>query len=90
MEPKLPRHNLPVYTVSGRYLGRVVEVELDPGSQVVARYQVAVPFWFGGLWRKRLLIAPAQVVKITAESMVVEDPVIGESATVPDIVPEVS
>lgn len=84
-----PPHNLPVYTILGRYLGRVAEVESDNNNQVVY-YHVAQPFWLGGLWRRRLLISPVQVVKITSERMVVEDLVERETATTPGIVPEVS
>lgn len=84
-----PQLNLPVYTVSGRYLGRVVEVEVDSAGLVLL-YHVAPPFGLRNLWRKRLLITPAQVVQITVERMVVEDAIVREPVAAPSIVPEAS
>lgn len=73
MIPSLPCHNLPVYTASGRYLGRVVQVEVDAAGQQVVYYHVAPRFPLARLWHKRLLISPRQVVKITPVAMVVDD-----------------
>lgn len=73
MIPNLVRYNLPVYTVVGRYLGRVVQIEVDKIGQQVLYYHVAPWFVFARLWHKRLLISPSQVVKITKVCMVVEE-----------------
>ncbi|MFA4937061.1 MAG: PRC-barrel domain-containing protein [Patescibacteria group bacterium] len=74
--------NLPVYTKSGKHLGKICDIEIDPVSQLVLRYQVghwpAVP----GLWKGRLLIARQQVISITATAMIVEDSSITEKTPV--------
>lgn len=87
MPQAFPSHNLPVYTVSGRHLGRVVEVEFEAGG-AVRYYHVKPPFHFRNLWRRRLLIAPSQVVSLTSERMVVEEPTPRVPAAAPGIVPE--
>lgn len=69
----LPCLNLPVYTTTGRYLGRVVEVEVDVTAKVVLAYQVAASLPWLRLWRKRLLISPQQVVSLTPQAMVVDE-----------------
>lgn len=82
-----PNLNLPVYTVSGRYLGRVVEVELEADG-TARYYHVRGPLQLRHLWRRRLLIAPAQVVRVTEEKMVVEDTTRPIPAAAPGIVVE--
>lgn len=73
MIPSLPCHNLPVYTKSGRYLGRIVEVEVDALARTVVYYHVAPFFVLARLWCKRLLISPNQVASLSKSCMVVED-----------------
>ncbi len=66
--------NLSVYTKSGRYLGKVLDIEIDPISQLVLRYQVGGQWSrVTGLWKGRLLINREQVVSITSTAMIVED-----------------
>lgn len=83
-------HNLPVETRSGRKLGRVVDVELDPDRQEVAAYHVRSRTVIPGLLEQKLLIDRRQVIQLTTEKLVVEDAVIGfENAPVaaPDAPP---
>lgn len=89
LKQRHPQFNLPVYTVSDRYLGRVVEVEVD-GAGLVLLYHVAPPLSLRSLWRRRLLITPAQVVRITTERMVVEDAIVSEPVAAPSVVSEAS
>jgi hypothetical protein len=73
MIPSLPCHNLPVYTKSGRYLGRIVEVEVDALARTVVYYHGAPFFVLARLGCKRLLISPNQVISLSKSCMVVED-----------------
>ena len=64
--------HLSVETESGTRLGSIVEVVLDSEQHVVVRYVVRS----GPLPRPlaaELLVAPAQVVSLSNEKMVVED-----------------
>lgn len=83
-----PCRNLPVYTTKNRYLGRVIDVEVDPTGRYVVVYQVATPWWIGGLWRKSLIISSKQVVKITLQYMVVEELDVSALEVSPGLVPE--
>lgn len=65
--------NLPVYTTSGVYLGRVAAVETDSSGKVVERYEVLTPWSLTKLWRRRLLIAAEQVISLTPQAMIVQD-----------------
>ncbi len=70
--------NLPVYTKSGKYLGKICDIEIEPVSQLVLRYQVGHGIRVPGLWRGRLLITREQVISITVTAMIVEDSAITE------------
>lgn len=65
--------NLPVYTTVGFYIGRVVNIEVDPINQSIIFYQVRSKFKLNNLWHKKILISPRQVLKITNQSMIIED-----------------
>lgn len=66
------RH-LPVVTERGTNLGHVADVELDVETHAVLAYLVQSGIKpFGAVHR----VAPAQVVSITSERMVVKDTVI--------------
>ncbi len=71
--PSLTCHNLPVYTKSGRYLGRVVDVEIEAASQQVLFYHVATAISLSNLWRRRLLISPKQILSFSRQALIVED-----------------
>ncbi|HBV33484.1 TPA: hypothetical protein DIC39_02235 [Patescibacteria group bacterium] len=80
--------NLPVYTKSGKHLGRIIDVEFDPSSQMVWRYHVGRWPGLTGLWKGRLLITREQVVAISKDAMVVEDS-IGQAKAVAAATPVV-
>lgn len=71
---------LPVVTVSGKKLGRVNEVFVDPESQSIMQYQVT-PRRLLSL-DLPLLIHRSQVVSLTAERLLVEDNVVKAKDTV--------
>jgi len=63
--------NLPVFTTTEHYLGRVVDVELNNTGETVVNYCVLPPFSVMRLWRKCLLISAQQVVSFNKERLVV-------------------
>jgi sporulation protein YlmC with PRC-barrel domain len=65
--------NLPVYTQSNQYLGKVCDLEVDPATQIVLQYHVKSGGLIKELLQKELIIGREQVVSISAERMVVED-----------------
>ncbi len=68
-----PLLNLPVYTLTRFYIGRVVNVEIDRSNQQIVFYAVRPKWKLINLWQKNILISPRQVIKITSESMVVDE-----------------
>lgn len=74
--------DLPVYTQSGEYLGRVVDFELDPATHTIFRYHVRSRDSIKDLLQAReLVIASAQVISLNNEKMVVDDGAIPSPAT---------
>ncbi|OGY47922.1 MAG: hypothetical protein A3J62_02860 [Candidatus Buchananbacteria bacterium RIFCSPHIGHO2_02_FULL_38_8] len=64
--------NLPVYTQSGQYLGRVTSFEIDVDSYAIIYYHVRTGL-IKGLWHQELLISQSQVISVSKEKMVVDD-----------------
>ena len=75
--------NLPVYTASGKHLGRVCGVEVDASAKLVIRYEVAAALPLANLWGKKLLISPNQVVSLSPKAMIVADTFSQELAAAP-------
>ncbi len=68
---------LPVVTASGTRLGKVLSFEVDADSHAVVAYHVGARNWpLGGTDH---LIAPGQVLAITAEKMTVADGAVRET-----------
>ena len=67
-----------VATESGTKLGAVISFDLDSESHGVSRYCVGPHRWSR---KENLLIAPAQVLGITAERLIVSDSVVAEKET---------
>lgn len=90
MTQPLRLYNLPVYTVSGIYLGRVVDFEVDKISRQVIFYHIKTKLEITGLWQKNILISPKQIIELSAEKMVVEDLLSNQKVPTHDIglVPE--
>jgi sporulation protein YlmC with PRC-barrel domain len=73
--------NLPVFTASGRHLGRVssFDLELEAGAMMITYFYVRTGL-IKGLWHEQLVIHRSQVVSVDREKMVVEDAVTRETA----------
>ncbi len=85
--------NLPVNTVSGKYLGRVVGVEVETGGKEVKYYQVSSALPLVKLWGEKLLISPEQVVNISEKEMIVNDlfnQKLSETEKQPNLIPELT
>lgn len=67
--------NLPVYTQSDKYLGKVLSFEIDADTQTVIKYYVRAGSLAAELLgeSKELIISQNQVISLTEEKMVVED-----------------
>lgn len=64
--------NLPVYTQSGKHLGRISDFEADIDTHTISCYYVKTGM-IKGLWHQQLMITPTQVISVSKEKMVVED-----------------
>ncbi len=77
--------HLPVETVSGQKLGRVIDVEIDQETHGVARYHIAKgELVIPGLSTGTLLVAPSQVVSINDKKMVVDDALVQDPLVAPE------
>ena len=65
--------NLPVYTQSGSYLGRVVDLEIDSSTGRVEKYFVKSHNFLKNLFQRRLIISADQVLSVSKEKIVVRD-----------------
>lgn len=76
--------HLPVFTQSGKGLGKVVGFDLNTETHVVTTYYIKTHRLLSRPFGSELVVAPSQVIKITKEKMVVEDLWIGgEEGSVP-------
>jgi sporulation protein YlmC with PRC-barrel domain len=67
---------LPVFAESGAELGKITDADFDIETQSVLKYHATAGAFSG----KKFLIDRSQVVEITAEKMIVEDPAVPEQA----------
>ncbi len=83
-QPLNPLH-LPVRTESGRVLGLVVDVVIEPDTQAVVAYHVKPSRLLPDIVVAPLIIQRTQVVTITPEAMVVDDATVRQpgNATAP-------
>ncbi|MBI5731826.1 MAG: PRC-barrel domain-containing protein [Candidatus Magasanikbacteria bacterium] len=71
-----------VFTKSGTFLGRVLEIEIDEETQEIIRYSVGKKrFW--GKFALPLLIHRDQVAAFEKERMIVEDAAVRQETTKP-------
>lgn len=72
--------NLPVYTRSEDFLGRVIGFELEAASHRIVQYHVGSSSFIKNIMHNRpdFLISEKQVIELTEEKMTVEDSVIKE------------
>ncbi|MDD2646596.1 MAG: PRC-barrel domain-containing protein [Patescibacteria group bacterium] len=64
---------LPVYTQSGKLLGKVIDLESAPQSELVIRYIVEPDGLIKNIIGVQLSISPQQIISLTEEKMIVED-----------------
>ncbi len=77
-QPLNPLH-LPVRTESGRALGLVVDVVIEPDTQSVVAYHVKPSRLLPDIVVSPLIINRLQVISISPEAMIVDDAVIKSS-----------
>lgn len=83
MSSSLTCLNLPVFTKSGAYLGRIVDVEVDASAHQVVYFQVKPPpLGLSLVGRRHLLISPHQVINIAPDKMVVQDTTVSDKEVV--------
>lgn len=70
--------NLPVFTQSGRNLGRIDSFEIDIDTHAINCYYIKTGL-IKGLWHEKLIIHQSQVISISKEKMIVEDNIGEES-----------
>lgn len=75
---------LTVRTSSGKHLGQVVDVEIDPDTQGVISYHVKPSRLLPDMVRAPLLIHHSQVIEMNANEMVVDDLDVSAAASVPE------
>ncbi len=64
---------LKVYTKTGKYLGKIIDVKIDPRSHQIISYMVKCKWDIKNLFKGCLLINYKQVVSLSDQKMVVED-----------------
>ncbi len=65
--------NLPVYTQSSNYLGRIIDVEINPESNQIEKFLIKSHNPFKNLFQGRLIVDANQVVSISGDKMIVKD-----------------
>ncbi|MFA6410286.1 MAG: PRC-barrel domain-containing protein [Candidatus Buchananbacteria bacterium] len=71
--------NLPVFSQSGKHLGKIISFDVDIDLKLIKQFYVKTGL-IKGLWHQQLLISPSQVISISKEKMVVDDGVISNLA----------
>lgn len=85
--------NLPVNTLAGKHLGKIVGVEIEGTGKQIKYYQVSSALPLVKLWGEKLLVSPSQVVSISTKEMLVADSFSQDLAKVnnqPNLVPELT
>lgn len=65
--------NLPVYTQSSNYLGRIIDIEINPESNQIEKFLIKSHNPFKNLFQGRLIVDVNQVVSISGDKMIVKD-----------------
>ncbi len=71
--------NLPTYTKSGDFLGKIDGIEINCQTQVVARYIIKSSKIINRLTSHKLIVSASQVISLDNKKMVVEDSTIGNT-----------
>ena len=78
-------NNLPVYTRSGAFLGRIADYILDTQTHQIVQYLVGSSSWLKNILSQQaeLLVASDQVISLSEEKMVVQDAIIKDRTNEP-------
>ena len=74
--------NLPVYTKSNEYLGKIQEMEINSETQNISKYIIKSSQVSKRLVGKKLWLNPHQVISIDEQKMIVEDGAVKEGVLV--------
>ncbi len=69
---------VPVYTQSGRHIGRLIGFVIESDTHEIIQYAVKKSGTFELLMPKELLINRSQIISVSEEKMVVEDGAVKE------------
>ena len=78
--------NLPVYTKSNEFLGKVKDVEFNIDSHNINKYIIKSSDMVKRIVGKELLISPSQIINIDEQKMIVEDNVGKENGLINEAV----
>jgi uncharacterized protein YrrD len=81
MENQFSPLRLPVKTESGKSLGHVVDITVDPSTHSVIAYHVKSSRLMPNMVESPLIIHHTQVISFDEKEMVVDDAVTRETAT---------
>lgn len=65
--------NLPVYTKSNDFIGKIKDVEINCDSHTVSRYVIKSSDVVKRIAGEEIIISPSQVISLDEQKMVVED-----------------
>jgi len=80
MPQPLEALHLPVRTKSGRQLGVVTDVLIDPDTQSIISYYIRAHRLIPAAITKTMIVTRAQVIGFDSEGMIVDDAVLGAGA----------
>jgi len=76
---------LKVYTQDRRYLGKVVDIKIDPRSHQIISYMVKYKWGLKNLFKNCLLINYKQVVSLSKKKMIVHDLTLNKKSGKPEL-----
>jgi sporulation protein YlmC with PRC-barrel domain len=65
--------NLPVYSKSNDFLGKIKNIEINCDSHIISRYIIKSSDVVKRISGKEIIISPSQVISLDEQKMVVED-----------------
>ncbi len=79
-----------VSTLSGEYLGRITDFELETDTGILEKYHVKTKLSLAGLFENKLIINKEQIINFDERKMVVEDNVIKAKTSAEKVDPEIN
>ena len=74
--------NLPVYTKSNNFLGKIKDIEINGDDHYIDKYVIKSSDMVKRISGKEIIISPGQVVSLDERKMIVEDNVEKESGLI--------